>query len=96
MTGADLSDRALEYLCGLKSGTVRVELRRSGELAVRFHEKYLVIRACEPAPKVTAPAHRAESRVARRIGPKSNWMQGFSDKPSPPTWKAIAISNATS
>jgi transposase len=83
---------------GMKGSTVRVELRRKGELAVRFQEKYVTVRACEPAPpsKASAPKPVESSRAARKPGEKSSWMKGFFDKPTPPTWKAIETSNATS
>jgi transposase len=89
---------ARESICaGLKSGRVRVELRRSGELAVRFQQKYLAVHACQPAPKLKTPAPKpVESRAARKPGQNSKWMQGFFDKSAPPTWKAIQISNASS
>jgi len=83
---------------GMKGSTVRVELRSNGELAVRFQEKYVTVRACEPAPrsKASAPKPVGPSRAARKPGEKSSWMEGFFDKPTPPTWKAIETSNATS
>jgi hypothetical protein len=83
---------------GMKGGAVRVELRRNGELAVRFQEKYVAVRACEPAPPSKAAVARPaeSSRAARKPGEKSSWMEGFFDKPTPPTWKAIETSNATS
>jgi DNA-binding Lrp family transcriptional regulator len=89
---------ARESICaGLKGGTVRVEMRRNGELAVRFQEKYLVVRACEPAPKSKAPALKpVESQAARKPRQRSKWMQGFSVKSARPAGKVIPIPHASS
>lgn len=63
-----------ENICaGMKRGTVRVEFRRNGELAVRFQEKYIAIRACEPVSQSKAPAQQepVESETARKPREKS-------------------------
>lgn len=84
----------------MRGGSVRVEVRRNGDIAARFEDRYLQLKECQPAPK-TAP-------VAVRNGPakpdapskskpaKSQWMHDFLQRPSPPLRKAIKISNATS
>ena len=85
---------------GLRGGTVRVEWRLDGTLAIRFNDRYLSFKLCtepvktagaaKPKPAKDTPAKRA----ARRD--KSSWMDGFFDKPSPSLRKAIQIANATS
>jgi hypothetical protein len=40
---------------GLRGGTVRVEARLDGTLAVRFRDGYLAVSLCQPRPKVTPP-----------------------------------------
>lgn len=80
----------------LRGARVRVEQRRSGEIAVRFEEKYLRVSVCEPAPKAH-PQPKPE-RIPRgpNAGGKSQWMKGFWKKPAPSLRQAIEISNATS
>ncbi len=64
---------------GLRGGAVRVEQRLDGRLAVRFRDRYLAIRPCEPRPR------RAEE-VRPRPCPKpppsrgqgaGSWMKDF-------------------
>ena len=83
----------------MRGSVVRVEQRRDGSLAVRFRDKYLRHRACEPAQKVVqAKARRPVfgARKATNAGGKSKWMDGFMSKPGPGINKAIAIANVTS
>jgi biotin operon repressor len=62
---------------GLRGGTVRVERRVDGELAVRFRDRYLQVNECVSQPKVSqpppAPKHRHPSPLRR----KSDWMKNF-------------------
>jgi len=59
---------------GLRGGTVRVEQRLDGTLAVRFRNRYLTVAECSPRPK-TAPVKPARSpKTVRR---KSDWMKNF-------------------
>ena len=85
---------------GLRGGTVRVEWRLDGTLAMRFNDRYLSFKECtEPLkagaaekPKLSkdTPAKGAATRG------KSKWMDGFWDKPSPSMKDAIRIANSTS
>ena len=54
---------------GLRGGTVRVEKRLDGTLAVRFRESWLKVIQCEPRPKTTAVAAPAISVQRRRKPP---------------------------
>ncbi len=85
---------------GLRGGTVRVERRMDGTVAMRFADRYLEVTVCTAAvatkpPEKTKPAKdtTGKSMPARR---KSKWMEGFWDKPSPSVKEAIRIANATS
>jgi hypothetical protein len=85
---------------GLRGGTVQVERRLDGTLAIRFRDRYLGFELCTE-PVKTTPAARskpgqdtpAKGAPTRR---KSTWMKGFLDKPSPSLREAIRIANATS
>jgi len=75
---------------GMKRQSLRVELWLSGELRARYQGRYLGIRECgvqsQEAPKKTP---RKEVRKDHNAGGKSQWMDGFWDKPSPPLWAVI-------
>jgi transposase len=85
---------------GLRGGTVRVEQRLDGTIAIRFKDRYLAFQLCtepvrtgaaaKPKPATDTSAERAATRQ------KSAWMKGFFDKPSPSIKDAIRIANATS
>ena len=74
---------------GMRHQSIRVELRLSGELQARYQGRYVHISEC--GAKTTAPvsAPRKPVRKDHNAGGKSDWMQGFFDRPSPPLWKAI-------
>jgi hypothetical protein len=80
----------------MRGATVRVESRRSGQIAVRFEDGYLEIVACQPAAKANARAPRQTAETkASQPARKSQWMRGFFDRPGPTLSQAIGISNAT-
>lgn len=60
---------------GLRGGTVRVEKRLDGTLAVRFRDRYLCITECAPQPKAAAAKPAAPLRKAAPR--KSDWMKNF-------------------
>jgi hypothetical protein len=81
----------------MRGATVRVESRRSGEIAVRFEAQYLQVALCQPADKASAkPGKRTVQPKAPNAGRKSQWMAGFSLRSSPSLKKALAVSNASS
>jgi hypothetical protein len=67
---------------------VRVELRLDGELKARYQSRYLQIGECG-VPAAPVPTARQPVRKDHNAGGRSQWMQGFFDRPSPPLWKAI-------
>ena len=81
---------------GLRGGTVRVERRLDGTLAMRFKGRYLDFEACKEPAKTAAAAKPKAPKHAATTRRKSTWMEGFFDKPSPSLRKAIEIANATS
>jgi transposase len=84
----------------MRGASLRVEVRRNGEVAARFEDRYVELKECQPAPKTSTTAVRkaAAKPGASTTGKpaKSKWMKGFFQRPSPPLGKAIKISNATS
>jgi transposase len=74
---------------GMRHQRLRVELRLNGELHARYQGRYLNIAECGARVAAPEPAIRKPVRKDHNAGGKSNWMQGFFDRPSPPLWKAI-------
>jgi hypothetical protein len=68
---------------------LRVELRLDGELKARYQGRYLQIGECGARPEAPAPAACRPVRKDHNAGGRSNWMEGFFDRPSPPLWKSI-------
>jgi transposase len=60
----------------LRGGTVRVERRLDGTLAVRFRDRYLIVSECATRPKAAAvqPLPAQPRKTVRR---KSDWMKNF-------------------
>jgi transposase len=59
---------------GLRGGTVRVEVRLDGLLAVRFRNQYLTVTQCLVRPKVEAVPKPRKPAAPRK---KSQWMSNF-------------------
>jgi hypothetical protein len=68
---------------------IRMELRLDGELKARYQGSYVEISECgmrvaTGEPKVSNPV-----RKDHNAGGRSQWMQGFFDRPRPPLWKSL-------
>jgi hypothetical protein len=74
---------------GMRRQRLRVELRLDGELKARYQGRYLTIQQC--GLRVAAPVRVAckPPRKDHNAGGKSDWMQGFFDRPTPPLWRLI-------
>jgi transposase len=61
---------------GLRGGTVRMEKRLDGTLAVRFRDRYLTVHECLARPKAAfvQPVPVQPRKMVRR---KSDWMKNF-------------------
>jgi transposase len=76
---------------GLRGGTVRVERRLDGTLAVRFHDRYLHVSECPPQPKAVPPRSSAkkEGKVHRKPNEASRRsISGLARSGGLPVWKA--------
>lgn len=76
---------------GLRKAEVRVEKRRDGCVAVRFRDRYLRIKECEPRPKVTA-GKVAKARVKAKPVQRREWNKNFDLKKGPKIWQAAESS----
>jgi hypothetical protein len=79
---------------GMKGQRIRIEVRLNGELRARYEGQYVETMECgvKAAPVAPAPA-RKPVRNDHNAGGKSQWMNGFFDRPGPELWQAIADAN---
>jgi transposase len=80
----------------MRGAPVRVEVRRNGEITARFEDRYVQIAERQPAQKTADSVPSVVKKLAHKPATKSQWMNGFWDRPAPTLTKAIKISNATS
>jgi transposase len=78
-----------EVQAGMRHQRLRVELRLDGELRARYRGRYLQIDECGAREVAAAKEAPKPPRRDHNAGGKSQWMQGFFDRPSPPLWKSI-------
>ena len=76
-------------LAGMRRQRLRVELRLDGELKARYQGRDVEISECGMRAIATEPKASKPARKDHNAGGRSNWMQGFFDRPSPPLWKLI-------
>ena len=82
-----------EVKAGMRGKSLRVELQLSGVLRARFEGRYVDVSECgakaSPAPK---PAGKIVRKDHNRGG-KSEWMDGFFERPGPDLWQAVRMAN---
>jgi transposase len=79
---------------GMRGKSLRIELHLNGALRARFEGVYTEVSECgvkaPAAPKPTGkPARKDHNR-----GGKSDWMDGFFERPVPALWQAVEMANA--
>jgi len=80
-----------EVQAGMRHQRLRLELRLDGELKARYQGRYVAIEECGARPiPMEAKKSKPPARKDHNAGGRSNWMQGFFDRPSPPLWKSVA------
>ena len=83
---------------GMRGQRLRVEARLDGTVAARWEGQYLEITPvghqplAQPCLPPSAPARPRQPKAPVNRA----WMQRFWQRPSPPLWKALQVSNATS
>ncbi len=78
---------------GMRGKSLRIELHLNGALRARFEGVYAEVSECgvkaPAAPKPTGkPARKDHNR-----GGKSDWMDGFFERPGPALWQAVEMAN---
>lgn len=74
---------------GMRRQRLRVELRLDGELKACHQGRYLAIEECGARVEANPPKASKTVRKDHNAGGRSNWMDGFFNRPSPPLWKLI-------
>jgi hypothetical protein len=73
---------------GMRGKSIRIELHLSGALRARFEGAYAEVNECGVKSPVTKPVGRAVRKDHNRGG-KSDWMDGFFERPGPELWQAV-------
>jgi hypothetical protein len=79
---------------GMRGKSLRIELHLSGALRARFEGVYAEV--CECGIKAPAPP-KPKGKPARKDhnrGGKSDWMDGFFERPGPALWQAVEMAHA--
>src|ERR1039457_6528252 len=79
---------------GMRGKSLRIELHLSGALRARFEGVYAEVSECgAKAPAAAKPAGKPVRKDHNRGG-KSDWMDGFFERPGPALWQAVEMANA--
>jgi hypothetical protein len=78
---------------GMRGKSIRIELHLNGALRARFDGAYAEVSECGvKAPATVKPKGKAFRKDHNRGG-KSDWMQGFFERPGPELWQAVRTAN---
>jgi len=81
---------------GMRGNSLRIELHLSGTLRARFEGAYAEVSECgAKAPAAAKPGGKPVRKDYNRGG-KSDWMDGFFERPGPELWQAVQIANESS
>jgi DNA-binding Lrp family transcriptional regulator len=78
---------------GMRGKSMRIELHLSGALRARFEGRYVEVSECSAHPP---PAVKPAEKLVRKDhnrGGKSDWMDGFFERPGPELWQAVRTAN---
>ena len=78
---------------GMRGKSLRIELHLSGALRARFEGVYAEVSECGAKVPAAKPAGKSVRKDHNRGG-KSDWMDGFFERPGPALWEAIQMANA--
>jgi transposase len=78
---------------GMRGKSLRIELHLSGALRARFEGVYAEVSECGAKAPAAKPAGKSV-RKDHNLGGKSDWMDGFFERPGPALWEAIQMANA--
>ena len=79
---------------GMRGSSVRVEQRLDGSIAMRFQNRYLTVKLCQPAPKVATRPATAKPHTQHHKRTGSDWNKNFDLRKGPKIWQAAQSSGA--
>ena len=81
---------------GMRGNSLRIELHLRGTLRARFEGVYAEVSECGAKAPVAAKPGGKPARKDHNWGGKSDWMDGFFERPGPELWQAVQIANESS
>ena len=81
---------------GMRGKNLRIELHLSGALRARFEGQYVEISECGMKAPAAAKSVGKPVRKDHNRGGKSDWMEGFFERPGPELWQAVRTANERS
>jgi hypothetical protein len=78
---------------GMRGSSLRIELHLSGALRARFEGQYVEVSECGVKPPQTTKPVAKSARKDHNRGGKSDWMDGFFERPGPELWQAVRTAN---
>jgi hypothetical protein len=85
-----------EVKAGMRGKSLRIELHLNGELRARFEGQYVEVSECGVNAPVAAKPAGKPIRKDHNRGGKSDWMNGFFERPGPELWQAVRTASARS
>jgi uncharacterized protein with von Willebrand factor type A (vWA) domain len=79
---------------GMRGKNLRIELHLSGALRARFEGVYAEVSECGAKAPAAAKLAGKPVRKDHNRGGKSDWMDGFFERPGPALWQAVEMANA--
>jgi Winged helix-turn helix len=81
---------------GMGGKSLRIELHLSGALRARFEGVYAEVSECGAKAPAAPKAAGKPDRKDHNRGGKSDWMDGFFERPGPELWQALRTANERS
>ena len=81
---------------GMRGKSLRIELHLSGALRARFEGVYAEVSECGAKAPAAPKAAGKPDRKDHNRGGKSDWMDGFFERPGPELWQALRTANERS
>ena len=82
-----------EVKAGMRGKQLRIELHLNGSLRARFEGQYVAIGECGVKTVPVAKTRVGAVRKDHNRGGKSDWMDGFFERPGPELWQALDTAN---
>ena len=81
---------------GMRGKSLRIELHLNGALRARFEGVYAEVSECGAKAPAAPKAAGKPARKDHNRGGKSDWMDGFFERPGPELWQALRTANERS